>query len=190
MPLIDHFNLVAPLYDRVIRFNEPQKLIELIDLPNEGLILDAGGGTGRIAQFLNGDKRRVVIADLSEKMLVQAGLKQELDLVCSESERLPFLNGTFDRVVMVDALHHVADQQQTITELWRVLKKGGRILIEEPDIRRFSVKMLAVAEKVALMRTRIIPLSAIAALFPSDQAEIRIEAEGHIGWVAVEKTGA
>ena len=47
---------------------------------------------------------------------------------------------------MVDALHHVADQEATIRELWRLLKPGGRIIIEEPDIRRFEVKLLALIE--------------------------------------------
>lgn len=187
MPLIDHFNLVAPWYDRVIRSKEPEKLLDLLDLPSEGIILDAGGGTGRVAKFLVGAGRKVVIADLSEKMLSQASSKEKLECVCSESERLPFGDGIFDRVLMVDALHHVADQRQTIADLWRVLKVGGKILIEEPDIRRFPVKMVALAEKLALMRSHMISPPRIDELFHFPGRRIRIETDGYIGWVLVDK---
>jgi ubiquinone/menaquinone biosynthesis C-methylase UbiE len=187
MPLIDHFNLLAPWYDQVIQSRIPEKLLQLIDLPQRGLVLDAGGGTGRIAQYLYGDGRMIVIADLSTRMLAQAGSKSGLERVCSESEKLPFRQGTFDRIVMVDALHHVADQRQTIAELYRVLKPGGRILVEEPDVRQTSVKFMAIAEKLALMRSRLISPPGIIKLFNYSGASARFETEGHNCWVVVDK---
>ena len=57
---------------------------------------------------------------------------------------------------MVDALHHVIHQGQTAREMYRVLKPGGRIVIEEPDIRKFGVKLIAVAEKLLLMRSHFL----------------------------------
>jgi ubiquinone/menaquinone biosynthesis C-methylase UbiE len=187
MPIIDHFNLLAPWYDRVIQTRVPERLLQLLDLPQNGIFLDAGGGTGRIAQYLTGEGRKVYIADLSPAMLVQAGIKSGLGRICSESEHLPFSNGIFDRIVMVDALHHVVNQAWTISELFRVLKPGGRILIEEPDVRRMAVKFMAVAEKLALMRSHLISPPDIASLFSSPDAEVRIETQGHIGWVIVNK---
>ena len=57
---------------------------------------------------------------------------------------------------MVDALHHVINHGQTAREMYRVLKPGGRIVIEEPDIRSFYVKLIAVAEKLLLMRSHFL----------------------------------
>ncbi len=54
---------------------------------------------------------------------------------------------------MMDALHHMSFQKQAIGELWRVLKPGGRIVIIEPDIRRFVVKLIAIGEKIILMES-------------------------------------
>ncbi|OQY37129.1 MAG: hypothetical protein B6243_01300, partial [Anaerolineaceae bacterium 4572_5.2] len=66
-------------------------------------------------------------------------------------ERFPFPDNSFDRALVVDALHHFHNQEQAIAELVRVLKKGGRLVIEEPDIHRFAIKLVALAEKAALM---------------------------------------
>ena len=51
----------------------------------------------------------------------------------------------------MDALHHVTDYRETAQELWRLLKPGGLIVIEEPDIRSISTKVMAAIEKLALM---------------------------------------
>jgi SAM-dependent methyltransferase len=46
--------------------------------------------------------------------------------------RLPFADGTFDRIVCCDALHHVRDQAFVIQEFARVLVDGGRAAFVEP----------------------------------------------------------
>lgn len=188
MPIFDHFGFFAPFYDRVFKPGERKLLFDLIGLPVAGALLDAGGGTGRISQFLRDQADRVVVADVSFEMLSQAHVKGGLLTTCTHTEKLPFPEGAFDRVIMVDALHHVCDHAETAQELWRVLKPGGRVVIEEPDVRTFGVKLLAVAEKVFGMRSHFLAPPAIGALFNS-QAATRIVREGIISWVVVDKPG-
>jgi demethylmenaquinone methyltransferase/2-methoxy-6-polyprenyl-1,4-benzoquinol methylase len=57
--------------------------------------------------------------------------------------------------MVMDALHHFPNQEKVIEELFRVVKPGGIILIEEPDINRLLVKLIAIAEKLALMGSHI-----------------------------------
>lgn len=185
--MFDHFGFLAPFYDKLIQPKDPQEIREFGDLPTSGPLLDAGGGTGRIAQALRGQAGMIVVADLSLKMLAQARSKDGLRLACSHSERLPFPTESFERVIMVDALHHVIDQQQTADELWRVLKPGGRLVIEEPDIRVWSVKLIAFFEKLTLMRSHFLSPPQIAALFPSRKATVLIETKGYNAWVVVER---
>lgn len=180
-----HFNFLAPFYDRVIRFERLEQTLKVLDLPHSGTLLDAGGGTGRVAEAIRPHVGSVIIADVSRGMLAQARQKG-LAASSAETERLPFADGTFDRVLMVDALHHVAHQGETVCELYRVLKPGGRLVIEEPDSRTFSVKLIAIAEKLALMRSHFLSPPQIAALLPS-AARTRIEAEAYTAWVIVEK---
>jgi demethylmenaquinone methyltransferase/2-methoxy-6-polyprenyl-1,4-benzoquinol methylase len=88
---------------------------------------------------------------------------------------------------MVDALHHVSDQFKTAEELWRILAPGGRIVIEEPDISSFRIKLVAIGEKLALMRSHFLAPTQIADLFHFANANVQMINEGTIAWIIVEK---
>lgn len=182
----DHFGLLAPFYDRLIRFGEADALIKRLGLPVRGRLLDAGGGTGRVAVALEGMAGQVVVADVSQGMLRQARGKG-LAAVSAPAEGLPFPGGTFERVIMVDALHHVADQAATARELWRVLAPGGRLVIVEPDIRQLPVKGIALFEKLVMMRSHFLPPLEIARLFEERGAQVRIEVDSASAWILIEK---
>lgn len=181
----DHFDFLAPFYDRVIRFDRLETTLQMAALPADGLLLDAGGGTGRVSASLETHVDGIVLADLSLRMLSQARLKG-LTSVLAPTERLPFADQTFSRVLMVDALHHVIHQSQTVRELWRVLAPGGRLVIEEPDVRTMPVKWIALAEKLALMRSHFLKPEEIAALFPPE-AKVEIKAQEYTAWVIAKK---
>jgi SAM-dependent methyltransferase len=187
MPIFDHFGLLAPYYDRVIGPRAAEKLVSLVDLPINGSLLDAGGGTGRVSHVLRGMAKQIIIADVSQGMLRQVLQKEHLAPVCSMAERLPLASGSIARIMMVDALHHVHSQRETVAELWRVLEKGGRLLIEEPDYRTFPVKLVALAEKIALMRSHLLRPEEIVALIPSGDSEVHIEIDGFVAWIVAIK---
>jgi len=181
----DHFGLMAPLFSRV-EYRSLDIMLEQANLPTPGRVLDAGGGTGRVASAIRKHAGEVIIADPSLGMLRQAD-RTRLELACSNSESLPFPNDTFERIIMVDALHHVFNQGETAHEMYRVLKPGGRIVIEEPDIRKFEVKLIAVAEKVLLMRSHFLAPQQIMDLFSFDSARTNIHATEGNAWIVIEK---
>jgi ubiquinone/menaquinone biosynthesis C-methylase UbiE len=185
--LFDHFNFLGPYYEKLISPQSPEKLLAVLDLPQNGVVLDAGGGTGRVARYLREKSARVVVADPCFGMLRETLKKTGLEPVRTPAERMPFGDQAFARIVMVDALHHVANQQQTASELWRILACGGRIVIEEPDINTFKVKLIALAEKLLLMRSHFLEPQKIAALFAFPDVQVHIEREGMNAWVIVEK---
>lgn len=184
----DHFGFLAPFYEFFIPPRTSPEFIDEVDFPKGGMFLDAGGGTGRVAQFFQGQSGLIVVADESSSMLQEAVKKSGLCGVCAAAENLPFFPRAFDRVVMVDALHHVADQAAACGELWRIIKPGGRIVVEEPDIRSFWVKLIALAEKLALMRSRFLSPPQIAALFHYPGAEVRTRGSNATALIVINKT--
>jgi len=183
----DHFDFIAPVFSRV-GYSSLEMMLAQADLPISGRVLDIGGGTGRVATAIREHAGEVIVADSSLGMLRQAD-RTRLGLACSNSERLPFPNETFERIIMVDALHHVIHQGQTAREMYRVLKPGGRIAIEEPDIRKFGVKLIAIGEKLLLMRSHFLSPSKIVDLFSFDSVKASVHAAEGNAWVVIEKLG-
>jgi demethylmenaquinone methyltransferase/2-methoxy-6-polyprenyl-1,4-benzoquinol methylase len=165
--VIDHFDLLAPIYDWVIPPPDPERLRELLKLPTQGRMLEAGGGTGRVSSALTPLVGALVINDLSAPMLKEAQGKGKLLPVQSYVERLPFPDGSFERVFAIDAFHHFNDHRTALGELLRVLRQEGRLVIEEPDITRFPVKLVALLEKIALMNSHFLSGERIRALVAS-----------------------
>jgi demethylmenaquinone methyltransferase/2-methoxy-6-polyprenyl-1,4-benzoquinol methylase len=123
-----HFDIIAPLYDRLIPFTRVDKMVKTVGLPAKGRLLDVGGGTGRVAAALSPFIDSTIVADPSTAMLEQV-LVKHLAGVKSEAENLPFASQTFERIIIVDVLHHVFNQQSVIAELWRVLKPCGLLTL-------------------------------------------------------------
>jgi demethylmenaquinone methyltransferase/2-methoxy-6-polyprenyl-1,4-benzoquinol methylase len=87
----------------------------------------------------------------------------------------------------VDAYHHLESQTDALADLWRVLAPGGRLVIEEPDIRLPAVRLIALAEKLALMRSHFVLAERIAAGLAGLGAKTEIRRSGHTAWVIGEK---
>jgi ubiquinone/menaquinone biosynthesis C-methylase UbiE len=183
----NHFNFIAPYYDRFLSPGDPGRFTERLGLPISGMLLDAAGGTGGKSYPLVDLVSAIVVADSSVGMLHEASKNPGLKAVCAETETLPFLAGSFETIIMVDAFHHVSDYRATAQELWRVLKAGGRIVIEEPDIRRLPVKVMAVFEKLTLMRSNFKSPSQIADIFKNLAASVSIELENTTAGIVIIK---
>jgi len=183
-----HFDWLAPIYDRVIGERNPEDLREILKLPVAGRLLDAGGGTGRVSSSLRSMVDNVVISDWSKPMLREAQAKDCLALVNGVVETLPFPDESFERILVVDALHHFPDQVGAIANLVRVLKPGGRLLIEEPNINLFVVKLIAMAEKLALMGSHFHSPTEIAAMLSAHGFSPNIHSDGRASaWIFIDK---
>jgi len=151
---MNHFDFIASFYDRLIGKADTERLRSLLKLPTGGVLLDAGGGTGRVSSALRSFVGELVVIDLSHRMLQQARHKGALWPVRAHAEILPFRDNIFDRIIIVDALHHFCNQEKAIGDIVRVLKPGGRLVIEEPDISRNPVRAVAWMEKFTGMQSR------------------------------------
>lgn len=185
---IRHFDWLAPVYEKLITGEVSQILVNLLNLQADHYILDAGGGTGRIAAGLIGENRKIIVADSSLQMLIQA--RQKAGLLCTNCDvkNMPFNGNLFDRIIIVDAFHHMPDQENAIKELWRLLKPGGLLIIEEPNIIHFPVKIIALMEKMLLMKSKFLKSDNLIELINAHQPnKVMMYNQDHTYWVIATK---
>lgn len=96
-------------------------------------ILDAGCGTGLTLKGLSryGNSFGIDISETALNYCQMRGLKR---IVEASTLELPFRDGSFDLVVSADVLYHkkVKNDSGAIKEIYRVLKKGGILIINLP----------------------------------------------------------
>ncbi len=113
-------------------------------LPEEGdAALDLGCGSGVLLPALLGRFSRVAGVDLSPDMIraVPAAVAERAELAVAPMERIPFDDKTFDAVVCRGALHHAASLPETLAEIRRVLRPGGRLRLSEPGADSFLLRI-------------------------------------------------
>lgn len=103
-------------------------------------LLDVAGGTGDIAfRFLKrAGSGHATVLDLTEPMLVEGRKRAEasrmqdsLDWVVGDAMALPFENNSFDVYTISFGIRNVTHPSEALSEAFRVLKPGGRLMVLE-----------------------------------------------------------
>ena len=103
-------------------------------------LLDVAGGTGDIAtRFLNQAKSgNATILDMTESMLQEgtkritnSSLSSRMRWVVGDAMALPFKKNTFDIYTISFGIRNITKIDKALSEAFRVLKPGGRIMILE-----------------------------------------------------------
>ncbi len=117
---------------RLIKKYESELVLEMLR-PGQGeRILDAGCGTGVFTLDVLAAGARVVGLELSLPMLFRAGTKlrgHPFHMVRGDMRKLPFADNAFDKTVSVTAIEFIEDATTAISELLRVTKPGGCIVV-------------------------------------------------------------
>jgi demethylmenaquinone methyltransferase/2-methoxy-6-polyprenyl-1,4-benzoquinol methylase len=94
-------------------------------------VLDLAAGTGTSSVVLSEDGAVVVAADFSLGMLRAGRRRHGVARVAGDALRLPFSDGAFDAVSISFGLRNVVDVDEALTELLRVTRPGGRLVVCE-----------------------------------------------------------
>lgn len=133
------FDNIAPRYDLlndVLSLGQDRgwrkATIQAVAPKPDELILDLAAGTGTSSKALAKSGATVVPADLSLGMLQQGRLQYPfLDFVGADALQLPFNDETFDAVTISYGLRNVENTLGALSEMLRVTKPGGRIVVNE-----------------------------------------------------------
>ncbi len=102
-------------------------------------LLEIGPGVGKLAAVLERRGYRVVGVDVSPAMLRRARRRTSADLVAGASWALPVRQSAFDGAVALFTLHHWGPHKESVEEVARALRPGGRFVAVEVDRDRMPL---------------------------------------------------
>jgi SAM-dependent methyltransferase len=125
------------------RVNRCEKLIRSGKLASGGSLLDIGGGIGDLGYSVRDLFERRVIVDISSKNLSAATAKGNEAIVADIDEAgipIKFANGFagFTLVTALDFIEHIIDPENFARECFRVLRSGGHVFVNTPNIQYFQ----------------------------------------------------
>ena len=141
------FDRIAGRYDTVNRFmsartdiNWRKKAIRQLKKEDPRLILDVATGTADMAimackildpEQITGIDISNAMLEIGRKKVEKEGLVDKIRLLTGDSETINFAEKTFDAVMVAFGVRNFENLEKGLTEMLRVLKPGGRIVILE-----------------------------------------------------------
>jgi SAM-dependent methyltransferase len=107
-------------------------------------VLDVGCGTGYGASILAAKARLVVGVDNAPEAIQYAQANYpggNLRFAVADCRNLPYPDGSFDLAVMFEVIEHIAEQEQCLREIRRILLPDGILILSTPNAAR-STKVI------------------------------------------------
>lgn len=174
----DSYIAHKPVLDRV----SYEWMLKLSQVQPSDRVLDAATGPGFIALLFAEHTRHVAGIDLTRALLQRAKAFQRerglhnVNFLEGDVESLPFAGNTFDIVTCHKAFHHFPRPERVLEELYRVLRKGGRLVLgdslssEDPEKSDLHNRLERMRDS---SHVQMYPLSELRALI--ERAGFRIE---------------
>ena len=145
----DMFHRIAPRYDLMndlmsfgIHRLWKRTMAWAVNAKSGQRIIDLAGGTGDGACLLHGPGCEVVVCDPSLGMMKAGKYAKAHDLgwLAGAAEALPLADASADTVTIAFGIRNVTHVEQTLAEIVRILKPGGRFLCLEFSVPRASIR--------------------------------------------------
>jgi ubiquinone/menaquinone biosynthesis C-methylase UbiE len=134
--------------DRSYENKVEQQLLASLLPKKDGTLLDIGAGFGRLTATYRHHFEQVVLLDYAQNLLDSArktyGQDQGVQLVKADCYQMPLAANSIDWAVSFRLMHHIAEPEAFLKEVWRVLKPGGTFILEYANKRH----MLEILKKI------------------------------------------
>jgi len=155
------FDRISFLYDFIERFilKDYQGSLDLMDkyliLKKSDDVIDVGSGTGFFSQSIVNNVSSVISVDPSKKMLLK-NKNHDISNMQGNGTNLGIKDDSFDLALIINVIHHIQKEKQidVISEVYRLLKKQGRIFIIEVFFpKTFWNKLFCFVEELLVGKT-------------------------------------
>ena len=125
------WDLYAPIYKKAMQAD--QKIYDFMyeRIPakiRDMEVLEIATGPGLLAKHVAPAAKRMIATDYSDGMIAEAkkgDCPDNLTFEVADAMNLPYADGSFDAVLIANALHIVPDPEKALSEIRRVLRPGG-----------------------------------------------------------------
>lgn len=111
-------------------------LVECLDLPTGSNVIDIGAGTGNYTKIIAELGHFVTAVEPSAAMISKACKHKNIEWKKSTAENIPLSDATFDAAYCTLSMHHFANLEKSLAEIFRVLKPKGKFVAFTADPRR------------------------------------------------------
>ncbi|MBR4164328.1 MAG: class I SAM-dependent methyltransferase [Solobacterium sp.] len=128
------WDLYAPVYERAMRSDA--KVYEFMykripEVIKDKEVLEIATGPGLLAKHVVSSTKYMIATDYSPGMIQQAkkgSYPKNLSFSVADAHKLPYMDHSFDVVMIANALHVMPDPEKALEEIKRVLKKDGILI--------------------------------------------------------------
>jgi ubiquinone/menaquinone biosynthesis C-methylase UbiE len=108
-----------------------RKVYKILQLPQEGKIIDISCGGGRLLKKIENNHPRLELygVDVTPGFLALHPELSKIKFTTATADQIPFSNNNFDITICSLSLHHYKNIQAVLTEIKRITKQGGQIYL-------------------------------------------------------------
>lgn len=129
-------------------YNEFIQFVKYYLKDEQDMVLDVGCGTGQSTYYLKEVGYRPIGYDFSDRYIQHAKKNYpEIEFQQGAVEKMPFSDNKFFGVVTYNSIEHFDDVAESISEMKRVLKPGGLLIIQAPNLLSPKLPLAAIKQK-------------------------------------------